>query len=508
MKPSAVFELFCRSLLSHTKGPLGGQPLVLDRWQMRDIIRPLLDTRLKDGRRQYRQALVMLGRKNGKTTLASALALYMLFADHEPGAEILSAACDSDQAALAFDIAKQMVLHSPELSKKCKVYRRHIEANRGAVYKVIAADAAGNLGHNISTLIFDELLTQKNRDLYEALVTSMGARTEPLAFMISTSGHDRGTLLHELYSYSIQVRDGVVNDPTFLPVIYEAPREMNWKSPEAWRAANPGLGKSVTLEYLKDTCQTAQNNPAREQSFRQYHLNQWVESAARWIATESWNSCEAHPSNLEEVPCYAALDLSSRTDLTSFTLAFPLAGAIHLKSFAWTTSAMVAKRNDTNRMRYDQFARSGNLEIIPGEIIDYEVVLRRIAEISEDYKIREIAVDPWNAEFLMQKLENQGYIVREFRQGFRSMSPPTKDFEAAVLQKQISHDGNPLLRWCIDNVVIEFDAAGNQKPSKKRSVERIDAAVSSIMAFARARTAEATGVNGESIYELQGLEVF
>jgi len=508
MLPSAVFDGFCRHFLRHTKGPLGGQPFILDPWQKRKIIKPLLDTRLRSGLRQFRQALVMLGRKNGKTTLAAGLALYMLFGDQEPGAEILSAACDSDQAALSFDIAKQMVLQSPELSKMCKVYRRHIEANRGAVYKVIAADAAGNLGHNISTLIFDELLTQKNRDLYESLVTSMGARSEPLAFMISTSGFDRSSLCYELYNYAKQVRDGVVEDPTFLPVIYECPDNLDWRTEAAWRAANPGLGKSVTLEYLRDACRTAQNNPAREQSFRQYHLNQWVESAARWIATEAWNSCEAHPTNLEEVPCYAALDLSSRTDLTTFTLAFPLAGAIHLKSFAWTTSAMVAKRNDTNRMRYDQFARSGHLEIIPGEIIDYEVVLRRIAEISEEYKIREIAVDPWNAEFLMQKLENQGYIVREFRQGFRSMSPPTKDFEAAVLQKQISHDGNPLLRWCIDNVVIEFDAAGNQKPSKKRSVERIDAAVSSIMAFARARTAEATGVNGESIYELQGLEVF
>lgn len=501
MKPSGIFEGFCKTFLRHTKGPMGGKPLALDAWQMRDIIRPLLDTRLKDGRRQYRQALVMLGRKNGKTTIASALALYMLFSDKEPGAEILSAACDSDQAALAFDIAKQMVNQSPILSKKCKVYRRHIEANRGAVYKVIAADAAGNLGHNISTLIFDELLTQKNRDLYESLVTSMGARTEPLAFMISTAGHDRGTLCYELYNYAKQVRNGVVNDPTFLPVIYEAPREIDWKSPDAWKAANPGLGKSVTLEYLKDTCQQAQNNPAREQSFRQFHLNQWVESAARWISTESWNSCESQPTNIEEVPCYAALDLSSRTDLTSLTLAFPLATSIHLKSFAWTTAAMVAKRNDTNRMRYDQFVRSGNLEVIPGEIIDYEVVLRRIAEIAEEYQIREIAVDPWNAEFLMQKLENQGYVVKEFRQGFRSMSPPTKDFEAAVLQKQISHDGNPLLRWCIDNVVIEFDAAGNAKPSKKRSTERIDAAVSAIMAFARARTAEATGIDGASVYQ-------
>ena len=508
MLPSAVFDGFCRELLTHTKGPLGGQPLALDRWQMRDIIKPLLDTKNKNGLRRYRQALVMLGRKNGKTTIASALALYMLFSDKEPGAEILSAACDSDQAALAFDIAKQMVLASPILSAKCKVYRRHIEARRGAVYKVIAADAAGNLGHNISTLIFDELLTQKNRDLYESLVTSMGARTEPLAFMISTAGHDRGTLCYELYNYAKQVRDGVVIDPTFLPVIYEAPREIDWKSPDAWKAANPGLGKSVTLEYLKDTCQQAQNNPAREQSFRQFHLNQWVDSAARWITTEAWNSCEAHPVNLDEIPCYAALDLSSRTDLTSFTLAFPLDGAIHLKSFAWTTSAMVAKRSDTNRMRYDQFVRSGNLEVIPGEIIDYEVVLRRIAEIAEEYQIREIAVDPWNAEFLMQKLENQGYVVKEFRQGFRSMSPPTKDFEAAVLQKQISHDGNPLLRWCIDNVVIEFDAAGNSKPSKKRSTERIDCAVSAIMAFARARTAEATGVNGESVYESRALEVF
>jgi phage terminase large subunit-like protein len=501
MLPSKNFQSFCEKFLSHTKGAKGNQPLKLDDWQVKDIIRPLFDTRLEDGRRQYRKCLVMIGRKNGKTTLAAAVALYMLFVDNEPGAEILSAACDSDQAALAFDIAKQMITQSPILSKKCKVYRRHIEAQRGAIYKVIAADASGNLGHNISTLIFDELLTQKSRDLYESLVTSMGARSEPLAFMISTSGHDRGSLCYELYHYAKQVRDGVVIDPTFLPVIYEAPQESDWKNEATWRIANPGLDKSVTLEYLRDTCHEAQNNPAREQSFRQFHLNQWVESAARWIGSEAWNSCESNPVGLEEVPCYAALDLSSRTDLTSFTLAFPITGSIHLKTFTWTTSAMVGKRKDTNRIRYDSFIRDGWLESIPGEIIDYEVILQRITEIAEQYRIREIACDPWNAEFLMQKLEAAGYIVKEFRQGFRTMSPPTKDFEAAVLQKQISHDGNPLLRWCIDNVVIEYDAAGNAKPSKKRSVERIDAAVSSIMAFARARTAEATGIDGTSIYE-------
>lgn len=501
MLPSKKFEEFCSTFLTHTKGPLGGKPLLLDKWQIDDIIKPLFNTKLKNGMRQYRKALVMLGRKNGKTTLAAAVALYMLFMDPEPGAEILSAACDSDQAALAFDIAKQMVLHSPVLSKKCKVYRRHIEANRGAVYKVIAADAAGNLGHNISTLIFDELLTQKSRDLYESLVTSMGARTEPLAFMISTAGHDRGSLCYELYHYAKQVREGVLNDPTFLPIIYETPPELDWKDELSWKKSNPGLGKSVTLEYLKNTCHEAQNNPAREQSFRQYHLNQWVESAARWISSEAWASCESHPTNLEEVPCYGALDLSSRKDLTSFTLAFPLGKTIHLKCFAWTTSAMVGKRSDTNQIRYEQFVRSGSLEVIPGQIVDYEIILKRIAEIAEQFKIKEIAIDPWNAEFVMQKLENQGHIIYEFGQGFRSMSPPTKDFEAAVLQKQINHDGNTVLRWCIDNVVIERDAAGNVKPSKNKSVERIDCAVSSIMAFARARKAEATGIDGSSVYQ-------
>lgn len=507
MLRSAVFDGFCRNFLRHTKGPLGGQPLVLDPWQKRQIIKPLLDTRLSSGLRQYRQALIMLGRKNGKTTLASALALYMLFSDREPGAEILSAACDSDQAALAFDIARQMVVNSPVLSKKCKVYRRHIEANRGAIYKVIAADAAGNLGHNISTLIFDELLTQKNRDLYESLVTSMGARSEPLAFMISTSGFDRSSLCYELYNYAKQVRDGVVEDPTFLPVIYECPDNLDWRTEAAWRAANPGLGKSVTLEYLRDACRTAQNNPAREQSFRQYHLNQWVESAARWIASDSWNACE-YPHMVDGLSCYAALDLSSRSDLTSLTLAFTLESGVHLKTYAWTTSSMVQKRNDNNRMRYDTFVRGGHLRVIDGEIIDYEVVLRDIAEIAGQHSVREIAIDPWNAEFLSQKLEAAGHRVVEFRQGFRTMSPPTKDFEAGVLQKQISHDGNPVLRWCIDNVVIEQDAAGNQKPSKKRSAERIDCAVSAIMAYARARTAEATGVDGNSIYENREIEAF
>ena len=209
MTPSQNFALFCRSFLTHTKGTMGGQPLILDRWQMRDIIRPLLDTRLPDKRRQYRKCFTLVPRKNGKTTLAAAIALYFLFADDEPGAEIISAAADSDQAAIAFDIAKKMVQSSSQLSAKCKVYRRYIEANRGATYKVIAADAAGNLGQNTSTLILDEVLAQKDSSLYEALLTGMAARSQPLAFMISTAGTDRASLCYNLFDYAQKVRDGV-----------------------------------------------------------------------------------------------------------------------------------------------------------------------------------------------------------------------------------------------------------------------------------------------------------
>lgn len=508
MKPSAVFDLFCANFLTHGKGDLGGKPLLLEPYQKAKIFRPLLDTRLPNGKRQYRKCFVGKARKNGKTTESAALTAYMTFVDQEPGAEIIFAAADSEQAAIAFDIAKGMVERSPELSGMAKVYRRHIEAKRGAVMKVIASDAAGNLGMNTSCLVLDEVLAQKNRDLYEALLTGMAARSEPLAFMISTAGVDRSSLCYELWDYSRKVRDGVIEDPTFLPVLFEADEEDDWRMESTWRKANPGLGKSVSLDYLRAACAEAQSNPAREAAFRQFHLNQWVNSASRWISSIRWQGCETHPVNLEEVPCYAALDLSSRTDLTALALAFPLADRIHLKVFTWTTSGMVVSRAKSNRMRYDHFVRAGHMEVIDGEVIDYEHILRRITEISEQFRIREIAVDPWNAEFLMQRLESQGFPVVEFRQGFASMSPPTKDFEGAVLQCKISHDGNPVLSWCIDNIVIESDAAGNQKPSKKRSTEKIDAAVAAIMAFARARRAEATGVNGESVYESRALEVF
>jgi len=508
MTPSQNFALFCRSFLTHTKGTMGGQPLVLNRWQIRDIIRPLLDTRLPDKRRQYRRCFTLVPRKNGKTTLAAAIALYFLFADDEPGAEIISAAADSDQAAIAFDIAKKMVQSSPQLSAKCKVYRRYIEANRGATYKVIAADAAGNLGQNTSTLILDEVLAQKDSSLYEALLTGMAARSQPLAFMISTAGTDRGSLCFNLFDYAQKVRDGVVVDRAFLPVLYGIEDDDDWKDEQVWAKVNPGLGKSISLDYLRSAAIEAENNPAREQAFRQYHLNQWVQSAARWISSQKWAECEDAPNNLQETPCYAALDLSSRTDLTAFVLAFPVGDKIHLKTFAWTTSGMVHYRVKSNRMRYDEFVRGGSLEVIEGDVIDYEHILRRIGEIAGEYRIREIAIDPWNAEFLAQKLEATGHNVVEFRQGFASMSPPTKDFEGAVLQGKLTHDGNPVLRWCIDNVVIESDAAGNQKPSKKKSSEKIDCAVAAIMAFARARRADATGNDGSSVYESREMLVF
>ena len=508
MTPSQNFALFCRSFLTHTKGTMGGQPLILDRWQMRDIIRPLLDTRLADKRRQYRKCFTLVPRKNGKTTLAAAIALYFLFADDEPGAEIISAAADSDQAAIAFDIAKKMVQSSPQLSAKCKVYRRYIEANRGANYKVIAADAAGNLGQNTSTLILDEVLAQKDSSLYEALLTGMAARSQPLAFMISTAGTDRSSLCYNLFDYAQKVRDGVVIDKAFLPVLYGTGDDDDWKDEQVWAKANPGIGKSISLEYLRSAAIEAVNNPARETAFRQYHLNQWVQSSARWISSSKWAECEDHPNNLQEIPCYAALDLSSRTDLTAFVLAFPVADKIHLKTYTWTTSGMVISRAKSNRMRYEEFVRGGSLEVIQGDVIDYEHILRRIWEIADQFVIREIAIDPWNAEFLAQKLDAAGHNVVEFRQGFASMSPPTKDFEGAVLQGKLTHDGNPVLRWCIDNVVVESDAAGNQKPSKKKSSEKIDCAVAAIMAFARARRADATGNDGASVYESREMLVF
>ena len=496
--PEQVRQFFAKCL-THHKGEMAGKPFRLSDWQYDDIINPLFNTKNPDGTRQYRTCFIEVPRKNGKSTLAAGLALYLLFADGEQGAEVVSAAADREQAAIVFDLAKQMVEASPVLSKRCTLYRRHIETRGGSTYKVISADAYSKHGMNLSGIIFDEVHAQPDRELWDVLTTATGARRQPLTFAITTAGYDRTSLCYELHTYADNIKNGLVHDPTFLPIIYAADESDDWAAEATWRKANPGYGVSIKPEYFANAVREAKILPAKEQTFRRLHLCQWTESETRWIAMDRWDASAGtvDANELQGRECFAGLDLSSTSDLTALSLVFPMDdNTYQVLPFFFAPESADGRRQRENKARLKKWQIEGNIELTPGDVIDYDRIRAKINEVANLYQIKEIAIDRWNATQLAVQLQGDGHNVILFGQGFASMSSPTKEFEALILAKRFHHGGHPILRWMAGNVVIEQDAAGNIKASKKRSSEKIDGIVATVMGLARSNMAQQTADGG------------
>ena len=475
------FPIFC----SHYKGCTG--PFRLEAWQT-DIIATLFGWKREDGTRRYREALVAVPRKNGKTSLGAGIALYMLLCDSEPGAEVYSAAYSREQASLVFEPAAQMVKHSDALRKRCRVIdsqRRIVHLASGSKYVAIPAEVASTHGFNPHAVIFDELHTQKTRDLYDVLKTGMGARGQPLFASITTAGHDRHSICWEVWDYARKVRDGVVADPYFLPVIYELPHEADWTDKANWRAVNPNFGVSISEDYLDEAFARAVEITAQENTFRNLHLNQWTEQAVRWFSREKWDSCRTDTAIPYGAEVWAGLDLSATTDLSALVLVCPMPGGEFIvEPRFWCPRDMAVNRSRRDRVPYEAWMAAGHLNGTAGSSVDYEQIRADIHNLAERYTMRTIAIDRWNANQLAHQLESDGLSVGFFGQGYASMSSPSKALEGLILDGKLQHPGNPVLDWCASNVALEGpDAAGNIKPSKKASTERIDGIVALVMAL-------------------------
>lgn len=496
------FPTFC----SHVKGDAAGQPYVLSDWQ-KEIVRNFFGwQRTRGGRnRRYRKLYLEVPRKNSKTTFAAGLALFAFLCDQEPGAEVYSAAADRGQAAICFDIATGMIEQNPTLAKRCKVYRsRVIEVpSTGSIYKALSAEAFTKHGLNAHGIIFDELHTQKTRELWDVLTTSTGSRRQPITVAITTAGvYDPESIAWEQHSYALDVAKRRVNDSTFFPVIYGAEPSDDWESEETWKKANPNWGTSVNAEDFHSEYKTAKRLPNRENAFKQLRLNIWTRTAQRWIGESQWAACRAGTPDLAGRKCWAGLDLSTVSDLSAFVLAFPIDGKIYVQPFGFLPEGTI----EANQ-RYRNWLRDGFLIQTPGKTVDYDFLRAKILAIRERYDLQEIAYDPWNCKQLADQLsKHDGIKTIEFRQGFKSMSPATKEFERRIIESTLAHDGHPVLEWNVLNAAIEKDAAANQKMSKKGSAEKIDMAVACVMAVARASEAEAMEKSGSS-FEERGLWV-
>ena len=493
-RDAADFAVAFIENLCHTKGTWAGKPFLLLDWQ-EQIIRDLFGVLKPNGYRQFNTAYVEIPKKNGKSELAAAIALLLCCGDGEERAEVYGCAADRQQASIVFEVAADMVRMCPALSKRVKILasqKRIIYAPTNSFYQVLSAEAYSKHGFNIHGVVFDELHTQPNRKLFDVMTKGSGdARMQPLYFLITTAGTDTHSICYETHQKAMDILEGRKIDPTFYPVIYGAADTEDWTDPKVWKKANPSLGETIGMDKVVAACESARQNPGEENSFRQLRLNQWVKQAVRWMPMEKWDSC-AFPVNeddLEGRVCYGGLDLSSTTDITAFVLVFPPTDEDDryiLLPYFWVPEETLDLRVRRDHVPYDLWERQGKLFTTEGNVVHYGYIEQFIEHLGERFNIREIAFDRWGAVQMVQNLEGMGFTVVPFGQGFKDMSPPTKELMKLVLEKKIAHGGHPVLRWMMDNIYIRTDPAGNIKADKEKSTEKIDGAIATIMGLDRA----------------------
>ncbi|MTI84825.1 MAG: terminase large subunit [Firmicutes bacterium] len=447
--------------LKHTKGQWRGVPFDLLSWQDK-IIRNIFGTVKENGYRQYNTAYIEVPKKNGKSEMAAAVALLMTCGDGEWGAEVYGCASDRQQASIVFDVAVDMVDQSPALKKRFKPVmsvKRLVYAPTNSFYQVLSAEAYTKHGLNVHAVVFDELHAQPNRDLFDVMTKGSGdARLQRLFFLITTAGTDRNSICYEVHQKAMDILEGRKIDPTFYPVIYGIDDDADWSDERNWYKANSSLGHTIDIDELR----------GRE--------------------------------------CFGGLDLSSTTDITAFVLVFPPRTEEEkfiVLPYFWIPDDNLKARVRRDHVPYDIWERQGYIKTTEGNVVHYGFIEAFIEEQGTKYNIKEIAFDRWGAVQMVQNLEGMGFSVVPFGQGYKDMSPPSKELMKLTLEKKIVHGGNPVLRWMMDNIFVKTDPAGNIKPDKEKSTERIDGAVALIMALDRAIRNE----NRESVYDGRGILV-
>ena len=510
-KEYADFAVAFIESLCHTKGTWAGKRFELMDWQ-EQIIRDLFGILKPNGYRQFNTAYIEIPKKNGKSELAAAVALLLTCGDGEQRAEVYGAAADRQQASIVFDVAADMVRMCPALNKRVKILasqKRLIYEPTNSFYQVLSAEAYSKHGFNVHGVVFDELHSQPNRKLYDVLTKGSGdARMQPLFFLITTAGTDTHSICYEVHQKAQDIIDGRKIDPTFYPVIYGADDTEDWTSPKVWKKCNPSLGETIGMDKVKTACESAKQNPGEENSFRQLRLNQWVKQAVRWMPMDKWDKCAfaVNEEQLQGRVCYGGLDLSSTTDITAFVLVFPPLDEDDkyiILPYFWIPEDTLDLRVKRDHVPYDVWERQGYLQTTEGNVVHYGYIEKFIEELGKKFNIREIAFDRWGAVQMVQNLEGMGFTVVPFGQGFKDMSPPTKELMKLTLEQKIAHGGHPVLRWNMDNIFIRTDPAGNIKADKEKSTEKIDGAVATIMALDRAiRCGNDTS---ESVYNDRGI---
>jgi phage terminase large subunit-like protein len=498
---------FFERFLRHSKGKWAGHPFELLPWQWERVVGPIFGWKRPDGTRRFRKAGIMIPKKNGKSTLLAGIGLYMLVGDGEAGAEVYSAAASRDQASIIFNEAANMVDVSEPLSRRLYVLRtkKHMTyAAARATYDALSADVPTKDGINWHCLLFDELHTQRDWKLWNTLEYGCAAREQPLLFWISTAGIDRESLCYHELKIARDIASGKTVNPHYHAYVCEASEDDDWAAPETWRRANPSIGSALKEEEMALACAEAKASPLKENNFRRYRLNIWPRQMTRWIRGEAWDRCRVafDRGTMKREKCWAGLDLAATTDITACVLTFKREDKLRLVPLFWIPAGALKSRERENRTRLDHWAQQGLIKVTPGEVVDYNVIRTDLNNLADEHKIKEVCLDPWNATMLATALEDDGFEVCYVRQGYTSISAATKEFEKLVLSGMIEHDGNPVLDWMVSNTAVEQDHAGNLKPSKRNSMEKIDGTVATINTIARIIETS----NKKSIYNKQGID--
>lgn len=482
---------FFEKILKLSKGSDAGKPFKLLDWQKK-LLRNLFGVkRTIDGYRRYKKCYVEIPRKNGKTETAAGLALYMLMADGEKGAEVYSAAGDHTQAQICLEVAQSMVRQSEILSEKLTSHRNQMFYVSNGIknkYQAVTSKAETKHGSNPSAVIYDEVHVAEGRDLYEAFNTGFGARKQPLFFMITTSGRDRASLCYELHKYSKDVSEGRIPDETWFSLIYGVDYNSDWTDAKEWAKANPSIGQTISLEALESDFNKAKNSPGESLNFRQYRLCQWVDAAQGWLDTLKWEQlATTNPINTR-ADVYIGLDLAYRDDMTALSCVFPLPnGEFFTTQQFFCPKNNLSGRGKSKQMDYTTWAEEGYLTLTEGETTDFDFVIKKIEDLAKQYRVKEIAIDPSHAAHLINILDKKGFTIVELApSNVKRMSSTFTELNNLINNGKLKHDHNPVMSWMVGNCVASYDAYENIRVQKSRATEKIDGVIATALALDRA----------------------
>lgn len=472
-------------LCPHVKGPLSKQPIELEPWQQ-FLFANILGFRIREtGLRKYSSAYVQVPRKNAKSTKAAILANWFLLM--EPGQnDIFTSAVSQDQAREVFDAARTMCILSKPLKKRLNIQQHKVVFPRkNNLLRPLASKVSTLEGKNPSLSIVDEYHLHPDNGVYSALELAMGARPEPMLFAITTAGSNVVSACKQHYDYCCQILAGDESNDSMFVLIYELDDESEVDQPDLWIKANPNLGISVYEKGLADTIQKARGIPSQWVEMLTKRFNIWCQGSTPWMGTGAWDACKADYSeeDLAGMECYAGFDLSSTSDITSVSYAFPCGREIRLLTRHYLPEAQLQNVANKNRAIYRQWVKAGWIRTTPGDCIDYDRIRDDILRDAEVFNIKLVGFDTWNATHLRTQLQGAGLDVEPFPQTYMKFSPVAKSFEVFVNRKVVRHNGDPVLAWAIGNVVMESDANANIKPNKKKSSNKIDPAIAGLMAF-------------------------